>query len=293
MTVLKVEDYIKGMQTSTNTFFGKQLTRRIGELGLSKYRVAKQSGLSTTHIGNLTLGHRAPTDDAIAKLAPVLGLDAEALRAWVHLDKLGADGIRGIRDHVLPEFDAHAEKVRHVVKICNRMLTATQDEIEEILADLTRILDVVGIGTWNWHGPEAGLRMDYGAGLHPEYLKYSKLAHVHPHYVSYCLDVASNPEMGELTPPVYASYLGQRDVLIDKISLGTCPPLAVVAKAAGYDAVFVTPISQDSRKIGVLAVYANSLDFFERQEGLEIIRLFCGVLATRPLFPALNVGEGQ
>lgn len=70
------------------SYFGSKLSEHLNGIGLTKYRLAKLSGIAESSVINIANGKRRPTDDILAKFAAVseLNLALDTLRGWRALD---------------------------------------------------------------------------------------------------------------------------------------------------------------------------------------------------------------
>lgn len=80
---------------------GRRVRRKRRELGLTQEQLAEQVGLSTSFIGFIERGEKAPSLDTMAKLADVLDMTLDYLVCGVRLRCERADcplfgGIRGV-----------------------------------------------------------------------------------------------------------------------------------------------------------------------------------------------------
>ncbi len=77
-------------------FFGIMLTKRLRQSeGKTKYRLAKDSGVSEPSVVSITNGKLRPSDRALIAFASVewLGVDLQTLMAWRAIDEEGQDTI--------------------------------------------------------------------------------------------------------------------------------------------------------------------------------------------------------
>lgn len=80
---------------------GERLRDLIASSGLTAYRVAADSGVPRSNLSDYLNGKKFPSDDVLAKLAPVLGVPLEQLQAWADAERLGAERLDGIEKYVL------------------------------------------------------------------------------------------------------------------------------------------------------------------------------------------------
>ena len=80
--------------------FAERLGQLMTEKGLTAYRVSKETEVSEGHLSNMLKGRRPPTDEVLSKLAPVLGVPFDELKAWANADKLGAEELAAIRQYI-------------------------------------------------------------------------------------------------------------------------------------------------------------------------------------------------
>lgn len=83
--------------------FGERLQTAIEKAGMTKYRLAKETGISQVQIGRLVSGERDATSEAVEKIAPVLGISTDEMQAWADADRLGDVGLERIRHYILQE----------------------------------------------------------------------------------------------------------------------------------------------------------------------------------------------
>ena len=85
-----VGNKIKGVR-----FFGTQLTEHLGRIGMTKYRLAKESGVPESTTINIANSKRRPTDDNLEKFASVPGFDVPLvdLKAWRAIDDYGSEAL--------------------------------------------------------------------------------------------------------------------------------------------------------------------------------------------------------
>lgn len=80
--------------------FAKRLQGAIKDSGKTPYRIAKDAKISTQHLYRLLSGERKPTDDAVDKLAPALGLSVGEMLTWVDEERRGPERLAAIRNHI-------------------------------------------------------------------------------------------------------------------------------------------------------------------------------------------------
>lgn len=85
----------------TQARFGERLRAIREKVGLSGYRVASDAGVDGGLYAKIETGQRHPTDDVLSKLAPVLGIPFDELKAWADADRLGQEGIERLKRFVL------------------------------------------------------------------------------------------------------------------------------------------------------------------------------------------------
>ena len=79
--------------------FGDKLKQFRESLGISGYRLAKDAGLAYSNLHHIESGKRPPTDEVLSKIAPILGISFDELKAWANVDKLGAEELSAIRKY--------------------------------------------------------------------------------------------------------------------------------------------------------------------------------------------------
>ena len=89
------------------TYFGEQLTDQLLKTGLTKYRLAKLSGVPESSVINITNSKRRPSDDILEKFAGVekLSLTLDDLRAWRALDDYGPEALAKAYDRIKKDRD--------------------------------------------------------------------------------------------------------------------------------------------------------------------------------------------
>lgn len=98
--------------------FGERLRAIREKLGLSGYRVAADAGVDGGLYAKIETGKRHPTDEVLSKLSPVLGVPLDELKAWANADKLGKDGLEGLKRYVLmPEEEAAFQEWRRLMDL--------------------------------------------------------------------------------------------------------------------------------------------------------------------------------
>ena len=80
-----------------------RLEQALEVAGMTKYRLAKLTGISQVQIGRLASGERDATPDAVQAIAPHLGLSVEEMQAWADADRLGDQGIERLERYVLQQ----------------------------------------------------------------------------------------------------------------------------------------------------------------------------------------------
>lgn len=68
--------------------FGELLKASRESKGLSGYRVSAEAGIDRGLYAKIETGQRQPTDDVLTKLAPVLEIPLDELRAWAEADRI-------------------------------------------------------------------------------------------------------------------------------------------------------------------------------------------------------------
>lgn len=90
------------MNTMTEPSFGSRLTAAREAKGITKYRLAKLIGMSQAYVGQLETGAYKPSNETVAKLAPVLGVPLAEMQAWADADRLGEDRVKAVQAHAAP-----------------------------------------------------------------------------------------------------------------------------------------------------------------------------------------------
>ena len=83
----------------TEQQFGDRLRHLRTSKGMSTTRISAEAGIDSGLYARLETNQRQPTDEALQKLAPVLGVPFERLKAWSVLDRLSTQA----RDFVFEE----------------------------------------------------------------------------------------------------------------------------------------------------------------------------------------------
>lgn len=129
--------------------------------GLSIYRLEQITGINRAFISMVERETRTPSPDFLAKVAPVIGGDADELQALVDASKVGEAGLERIARHVAPmrhpqEGEAPwrplSEAARPMVELanwgavgCGQGLELAQPAMELVPADLA-----AGSDGWVW-----------------------------------------------------------------------------------------------------------------------------------------------
>lgn len=73
--------------------FGERLEAHLASIGMTKYRLYKESGVSESNVNNICKSRRRPTDRILSKFAKSqsLGLSYNQLLAWRALDDYAPD----------------------------------------------------------------------------------------------------------------------------------------------------------------------------------------------------------
>lgn len=87
------------MNTMTEPSFGSRLTAAREAKGITKYRLAKLIGMSQAYVGQLEAGAYKPSDETVARLAPVLDVPMDEMQAWADADRLGEDRVKAVQAH--------------------------------------------------------------------------------------------------------------------------------------------------------------------------------------------------
>lgn len=71
--------------------FSSNLLKRLEELKMKPYRLAKLSGLNIQHCYKIVSGDRIPSDETLKKISSVneLNISLEQLKSWRDLEKCG------------------------------------------------------------------------------------------------------------------------------------------------------------------------------------------------------------
>lgn len=91
--------------------------------GLSGYRISAEAGIDRALYARLETGQRLPTDDVISKIAPVLDVSFDELKAWADYDRLGPAGVANLLIYafntawpVMGEFSKTADNLHQLMK---------------------------------------------------------------------------------------------------------------------------------------------------------------------------------
>jgi SOS-response transcriptional repressor LexA len=79
--------------------FADQLKSALSAQGLTKYRLAQVSGVSEGLLSRLASGKQLPSDETIDRLAPVLGVSSDGLKAAAMSDRMGEDALARLVAH--------------------------------------------------------------------------------------------------------------------------------------------------------------------------------------------------
>lgn len=120
----------------SNQGFGKRLQELIDERGITKYRLGKESGVSENLIGKIVRGERNPTDEVIAKLAPVLGIAVSEMQAWADADRLGDDRLRAVQEHVVAPQMTVDEWIEAIRRLSPEEKAKARAELAAVLKEL-------------------------------------------------------------------------------------------------------------------------------------------------------------
>jgi transcriptional regulator with XRE-family HTH domain len=123
--------------------FGRLLTARRHELGLSRREVADASGLSYPYVSQLETGYRLPSHKAIAALADALELDPGELSASIpYGEALASSDVRSSRSQrsARSREGWHANPQYQTVEASAAPRPADAEEVARQIADLVRAL---------------------------------------------------------------------------------------------------------------------------------------------------------
>lgn len=127
------------MLAMTELSFGARLSAAREAKGITKYRLAKETGLSQAYVGQLEAGSYKPSDEVISKIAHVLGVSVEQLTAWADEDRLGPDRVFALEMERLArtpfEYPKDLEALKAAVKIIMQMIKdLPEDASDEVKA---------------------------------------------------------------------------------------------------------------------------------------------------------------
>lgn len=244
--------------------FSQQLTLLLDRLGMSRYRLARLSGLSISYVGLLASGARSPSDAALRKLVPVLQVPFAELKAWVEAGRLGEEGLAGLRAHLDgPVTDT-------LLPALTRYAAAPADEAP-LLEALRSAVGAVGLALWRPRGET--LQIVAQAGLPSEYVAIANLRF---------------KEQG-LTPgplfPAIGAYLTAKPVTVPGLLESPDHPLHFYAKTLGFDTLLVLPLVHGGRPVGTLAAYMPAVPRMSvpaSRPWLELAAAVFGLAASGP-----------
>lgn len=232
------------------TLFSKQLTLLLARLGMTKYRLARLSGLSPSYVGFLASGDRSPSVEALKKLAPVLQVDLDELKAWVEASRLGETGLEGLRRHLHLDAGGPQSVIGALLGAMTAFAgclaaddPAETGAIDALLAALREATGAVGVMLWQAAGAEGPLRATHHVGMPSEYVAIANLRLKE-----------QGLEPGERFPVIDAFTTGEpAEVggLLGKPEHG----LHFYARTLGFDRLHVHPISRSGAPLGALALY--------------------------------------
>lgn len=107
-----------------------RIKERMAELGLTAYRVAKDSGIATSNLSEMLSGKKHPTSAVLTKLAPVLGIPLTQLQAWADEDLLGEERLGGLSEYVLGK-RAKAEAYAKVFRVFQQQIKGLPEDTPE------------------------------------------------------------------------------------------------------------------------------------------------------------------
>lgn len=165
-------------------YFSKQLSLLLSRQGITKYKLAKLSGLSPAYITLLSNGNRFPSDEALKKIAAVVGTDFAVMQSWVNVDKLGATGLENLKQHVLdnsaqagtlPPADTFIQPVISLLQHINHAAVPSQHFIREALKNIQHLLQAAGVALWQLDPKHNIARIIEYNGLPSEYVVIANL----------------------------------------------------------------------------------------------------------------------
>lgn len=129
------------MSPEMETHFGEWFRQRRQALGLSAYQVAAQSGFSRNLISKFELGKQAPSDNALEKLAPVLGVSFEDLKRETLKDRLTDHELQAAAEIAAEE--ATPADVANIVRVHFRAKAIPPEKRKAYLQDLARYIKAI------------------------------------------------------------------------------------------------------------------------------------------------------
>lgn len=109
--------------------FAQRLAARRQALGWSKYRLAKESGLTEAYVGQLERGKSIPSGDALGKLAPAIGVTVEEMMVWADRDRLGSERVENVMAE-MPAMSLVAALEAQISEVAARYRVAQAQEAE-------------------------------------------------------------------------------------------------------------------------------------------------------------------
>jgi transcriptional regulator with XRE-family HTH domain len=129
------------MLSNMATHFGKALSDLMGRSGMSAYKLALDAELSRSYVGRLISGERPPTDEAIEKIAPVLGVPVEDLKKAALRDTMNDQEIAAAAE-IADENATLKETVDRWVKVHFRKKDLPPKDQEAFLKELAELIQV-------------------------------------------------------------------------------------------------------------------------------------------------------
>ncbi|XID75807.1 helix-turn-helix domain-containing protein [Alkanindiges sp. WGS2144] len=258
-------------------FFSKQLSLLLSRLGISKYKLAKLSGLSPAYITLLTNGERSPSDEAIRKIASIVEVDFHVMQSWVNADKLGISGLENLKQHVLdtpvqspllPNSSTLIEQLTRSVELINN--NSSSDFIETTLENIQQLLHAGGVALWKQEPKQNIAQIIYYKGLPSEYVVIANLK------------LAEQGMVDGAAFPVVSVLKNKQPVKINGLLEDSAHPLHFYAKILNMSAVYILPVPVDNTDLDThlaLALYLTPESEALIESAEPWLALYIGLIA--------------
>lgn len=120
--------------------FAERLIALRTSRGLSCNRLSHLADVDQSTLNKIELGKRSPTDDVLSKLAPVLAVPYDQLKAWADADRLGDEGLERLARHI-PALQAGLDNLKNITGETQALEAMRQ--IDPAIADLaSKLMDL-------------------------------------------------------------------------------------------------------------------------------------------------------